>query len=153
MAEEREANRQAGKSILVALVELFPAGVLASALFFPKHVKPIMVGGFAAAALVIALERSLPNVEDDELERTATPLEIFGVPVSKFVYFVPILVAPVAHNLVTMARAQQNFSRARPFLITAVAVTGGAICQRLYLMNDAGVDSGRTIWGLKTPRN
>jgi len=83
-----------------------------------------------------------PDVEDKQEDKSHF-VSILGydVPALKLIYFVPVLVAPVAHILVTGASAQHSYAKARPYLIGAVLVTFGAVVQRLVLMDDAGIDS------------
>mmetsp|Transcript_20964 Transcript_20964/g.53103 ORF Transcript_20964/g.53103 Transcript_20964/m.53103 type:complete len:173 (+) Transcript_20964:95-613(+) len=76
------------------------------------------------------------------------PARAAGVPLDKLAYLAPIAVAPIAHNLVTLGAAR-GARRAGPFLAGAGLVTVGAIVQRLWLMEDAGIDSGRAILHLK----
>lgn len=97
------------------------------------------IGAFFYASRVNdAFDRQVLDQEADDA--AAESMEsVQGIPSSKLLYLVPIALAPVAHNLVTVASKQKSFEQTKIYLILAGAVTMGAIIQRLYLMEEVGL--------------
>jgi len=141
--------------IVASSLELAPA-VLFGAAYMVRDKPwgmPLMAGalalggiGFVTHAALTKLDPPQPHSEEEDKSKQQTAA---GIPYDKLVYLAPIAVAPIAHNLVTIAAAQNNFQKGKPFILGAVAVTFGAVAQRVYLMDDAGIDSGRAVWGQK----
>ncbi|GBG29860.1 Hypothetical Protein FCC1311_060802 [Hondaea fermentalgiana] len=146
--------------MLASSLELAPA-VLFGAAYFVKDKPwgmPLMIGAVGLGAIGVVTHQALnsltpqvpaPATKDTTQEESAKATTTRGIPYDKLIYLAPIAVAPIAHNLVTIAGAQSNFAKAKPFLLGAVAITFGAVAQRVYLMDDAGIDSGRAVWGQK----
>jgi len=92
---------------------------------------------------MINSEKELSNSVNNSVDDTRQS------PTFKWMYLLPIAVAPVAHILISVGSKQGSYSKAKPFIVAAGMVTVGAVAQRIYLMEDAGIDSGRAIWGAK----
>ena len=65
------------------------------------------------------------------------PAKVHGIPAHALIYLTPILIAPVAHNLITLGGAKPRWRG--PFIAGAVGATAVAVGQRLYLLRDVGV--------------
>ena len=89
---------------------------------------------FFASRVNAALDDMVVEEGGSEVEET-----VQGVPYSKFLYLVPIAIAPLAHNLVTLASKQRSIKQTQTYLALAVAVTAGAIFQRVFLMEQVGL--------------
>ena len=69
----------------------------------------------------------------------------YELPSDRLVYIVPVALAPFAHILISLgiSSSKGSFVKAKPYVAGALLVTAGAFAQRIYLMNDAGIDSSK----------
>lgn len=123
---------------------------------FPKPPLQTVVAGLsligAAGMIGYNLLWRSPRREfvDSPSERAVQVTADHGrLPPRSLIFLVPILVAPLAHNLVTLATRYPRLQR--PLLMGAVGATVGAVSQRLYLMSLVGIGAEKGL-GVRVER-